>query len=241
MKFIIKKDYDEMSNLAAEIVKEVLQNKKNPVLGLATGSTPIGLYKALIKANQAGEIDFSDVVTFNLDEYLGISPEHPSSYHYFMYENFFNHIDINKENVHIPDGKIMDIKEFSKKYEADIAEAGGIDIQILGVGENGHIAFNEPGKSLSSVTFVENLTQETINVNSRFFDSVDQVPTKAVSMGVGTIMKAKKILLLANGSKKKKVIERLFASDEITTEFPVSFLKAHPDVIVIIDEEANPR
>lgn len=240
MRIIVTKNYEDMSKEAANLVKTVIRSKDRPILGLATGSTPIGLYNELIEAYKTEDLDFSSVITFNLDEYLGIDPEHPSSYNFFMHDKLFDHINIKEENIHIPDGLIEDIEAFSKAYEQTIDDAGGIDVQILGVGENGHIAFNEPGETLSAVTFIENLTEDTITVNSRFFKRIEEVPTKAVSMGMGTIMKAKQIILLANGERKRPVIEKLLADNSISTHFPISFLKAHPNATIIVDEAAYP-
>ncbi|NLY85679.1 MAG: glucosamine-6-phosphate deaminase [Tissierellia bacterium] len=238
MKIFVEKDYEAMSKKAAEIFIEAIKEKPNIILGLATGSTPIGLYKELIRAHKEEGLDFSKVTTFNLDEYIGLSPDHPSSYEYFMREELFNHINIPRENIHIPDGLAENIEEYCKKYEEMIDKAGGIDIQLLGVGENGHIAFNEPDESLSLGTTIVELTENTIEVNSRFFQSVEEVPRTAISMGIGSILKAKKIVLLANGKRKAPVIKKLLSTDRVSTKFPVSFLLLHPDVTVIVDEEA---
>lgn len=238
MKNFVEKDYEAMSKKAAEIFIEAIKEKPNIILGLATGSTPIGLYKELIRAHKEEGLDFSKVTTFNLDEYIGLSPDHPSSYEYFMREELFNHINIPRENIHIPDGLAENIEEYCKKYDEMIDKAGGIDIQLLGVGENGHIAFNEPDESLSLGTTIVELTENTIEVNSRFFQSVEEVPRTAISMGIGSILKAKKIVLLANGKRKAPVIKKLLSTDRVSTKFPVSFLLLHPDVTVIVDEEA---
>lgn len=238
MKIFVEKDYEAMSKKAAEIFIEAIKEKPNIILGLATGSTPIGLYKELIRAHKEEGLDFSKVTTFNLDEYIGLSPDHPSSYEYFMREELFNHINIPRENIHIPDGLAENIEEYCKKYDEMIDKAGGIDIQLLGVGENGHIAFNEPDESLSLGTTIVELTENTIEVNSRFFQSVEEVPRTAISMGIGSILKAKKIVLLANGKRKAPVIKKLLSADRVSTKFPVSFLLLHPDVTVIVDEEA---
>lgn len=238
MKIFVEKDYDAMSKKAAEILTEAIKAKPHIVLGLATGSTPIGLYKELVRAYQEENLDFSKVTTFNLDEYIGLSPSHPNSYAYYMNENLFDHINIPKENTHIPDGMAENLEEYCKKYDELIDKAGGIDIQILGVGENGHIAFNEPNESLSIGTSIVKLTQNTIEANSRFFESKDDVPKTAISMGIGSIFKAKKIVILANGKKKAPVINKLLNTDRVSTKFPVSFLLLHPDVTLIVDEEA---
>lgn len=238
MKLFVEKDYEKLSKVAANIVKEEMSKKPNMVLGLATGSTPEGMYRELIRMHKEDGLDFSNVITFNLDEYVGIDVEHPNSYHYFMKNILFNHINIDLKNTYIPDGKANDLEKYCEEYDELIQEKGGIDLQILGIGENGHIAFNEPDDTLNVGTSVVDLTQSTIEVNSRFFDSIDEVPKTAITMGIGTIMKAKKIILLANGKKKAKVIKELLREDKITTQLPASMLLLHPDVTVIIDEEA---
>ena len=237
MKVIITVNYDEMSKKAAEIVKKQIKEKPNTVLGLATGSTPLGMYKHLIEMYKRGEIDFSNVITFNLDEYIGLSPDHPQSYHYFMFHNFFNHINIKKENVHIPNGIAEDLEEECRKYEEEIEKAGGIDLQILGIGVNGHIGFNEPEESIETKTHVVTLTEDTINANKRFFKSAEEVPRKAITMGLGSIMKAKKIVLLASGKNKAEAIKETIKG-QLTTKVPATVLALHPDVIIIIDKEA---
>lgn len=237
MKVIITVNYEEMSKKAAEIVKKQIKEKPNTVLGLATGSTPLGMYKHLIEMYKRGEIDFSNVITFNLDEYIGLSPDHPQSYHYFMFHNFFNHINIKKENVHIPNGIAEDLEEECRKYEEEIEKAGGIDLQILGIGINGHIGFNEPDESIETKTHVVTLTEKTINANKRFFKSAEEVPRKAITMGLGSIMKAKKIVLLASGKNKAEAIKETIKG-QLTTKVPATVLALHPDVIIIIDKEA---
>lgn len=238
MKVIVKKDYESMSKEAANIIKDEMVKNPNIVLGLATGSTPVGMYNELIRLHKEEGLDFSNVTTFNLDEYVGIDEEHPNSYHYFMKDVLFNHININMENTFVPDGKADDPESYCKEYDRLIEEKGGIDIQILGIGENGHIAFNEPDEKLNVGTSIVDLTQSTIKANSRFFDSIDEVPKTAITMGIGSIMKAKKIILLANGKKKAKVIKELLKGDKITTDLPASMLLLHPNVTVIVDEEA---
>ncbi|SHF23571.1 glucosamine-6-phosphate deaminase [Thermoanaerobacter uzonensis DSM 18761] len=237
MKVIITVNYDEMSKKAAEIVKKQIKEKPNTVLGLATGSTPLGMYKHLIEVYKRGEIDFSNVITFNLDEYIGLSPDHPQSYHYFMFHNFFNHINIKKENVHIPNGIAEDLEEECRKYDEEIEKAGGIDLQILGIGVNGHIGFNEPEESIETKTHVVTLTEDTINANKRFFKSAEEVPRKAITMGLGSIMKAKKIVLLASGKNKAEAIKETIKG-QLTTKVPATVLALHPDVTIIIDKEA---
>ena len=196
------------------------------------------MYKEMIRAYEEEGLDFSKVKTFNLDEYVGLSQEHPSSYAYFMDNELFKYININKENTHVPDGKAENIEGYCKRYDEMINEAGGIDIQVLGIGENGHIAFNEPDEALSAGTSVVKLTENTIEVNSRFFDSLEEVPKTAITMGMGSILRARKIILLASGEKKAPVIKRLLNDNKVTTMFPVSFLLLHPDVTIIVDEEA---
>ena len=235
MKLIVCKDYDEMSKEAAQIFIEQIKNKSNSVLGLATGSSPIGMYKELIKANESGSIDFKDVTTFNLDEYVGLSKDHPASYYYFMNENLFNHINIDKNNTHIPNAK-NNLDKAAKEYEEALSHYE-IDLQVLGVGKNGHIGFNEPGDDLSSVTYVQELSESTRVANSRFFDDIDDVPKFAITMGVGSILKAKKIVLIASGSQKSFAIDYLLNSNKISTKVPVSLLNLHKDVTVVIDEK----
>jgi len=237
VKIRIAKDYDQMSTWAAEIVAQEIKEKNDLVLGLATGSTPEGLYRLLVQMYQEGTLDFSKVITFNLDEYLGLAPTHPQSYAYFMHQHLFAHINIKAENIHLPDGLAKDLPAFCREYEEKIAAAGGIDLQILGIGRNGHIGFNEPNDYLSAGTHVVSLTEETIDANSRFFNSKDEVPRQAVTMGMGTILKAKKILLMANGKTKAEAIKGTL-SGKITTKIPASFLQLHRDLTVIIDEEA---
>lgn len=238
MKLIVKENYEEMSKKAADIVEEEIKRKPKAVLGLATGSTPVGMYNELIERCKDGKISFSEVVSFNLDEYVGLDEEDESSYRYFMNEKLFNHIDIDRENVHIPDGKAENLDTYTRKYEREIDENGGIDLQVLGVGTNGHIAFIEPAGEFPIRTTVAELTENTIKDNSRFFDSLEEVPKTAISMGIGSILKAKKIMLLANGENKREVIERFLNTDTVSTDFPVSFLALHSDVTVIVDKEA---
>jgi len=237
MRIIIGKDYDEMSKKAALMVAAQVLLKPASVLGLATGSTPLGLYRELIGMNQRGDVDFADITTFNLDEYYPLGPDHPQSYHRFMYENFFNHINVKPERIHLPDGMAADIQTACATYERMIAEAGGIDLQVLGIGVNGHIGFNEPNPSLLAETHLVDLSEETIKVNSRFFSSVDEVPRQALTMGIGTILKARRIILLASGRNKAEAIKKT-VSGLVTSACPSSFLQTHPDVTLILDQEA---
>jgi glucosamine-6-phosphate deaminase len=241
MQLIIEKDYSSMSKRSAEIFAINIRQKPDLVLGLATGSTPIGAYKELIRMHREENLDFSKVVTFNLDEYYSLTPDNPQSYNYFMFENLFNHINIKRENVYIPDGRISDIENYCRTYDEKIEKNGGIDIQLLGIGVNGHIGFNEPNDNLVVATHLTGLTADTIKANSRFFNSPDEVPTKAITAGLGSIMKAKKIMLLASGKNKADIIARLLKDGVVTTENPSSFLLLHPDTTIIIDDEAAIR
>lgn len=238
MKVLVENNYDMVSKKAAEIVNEEIKNNPHIVLGLATGSTPIGMYKELIQKYKTEGTDYSNVKSFNLDEYVGLDGEHPQSYRYFMDDELFNHVNIDTKNTKVPNGKVEDLAEFCKQYDKDIEEAGGIDLQILGIGQNGHIAFNEPASELNAFTSVVDLTESTINVNSRFFNSIDEVPKTAISMGIGSILKAKKIILLASGKNKRAVIKRLVEDNVLTTDFPASMLLCHPDVTIIVDNDA---
>lgn len=239
MKLIIAKDYDELSEKAAEIISTEINKKPDMVLGLATGSTPIGTYKKLIDNYKEGKVDFSKVITFNLDEYYGLLQQNSQSYHYFMHKNLFRHINVKPENIHFPDEKVKATDEYAKEYDKAIENAGGIDLQILGIGANGHIAFNEPDDELYIGTHLAGLAQSTLKANSRFFNCIDEVPKKAITMGIGSIIKAKRILLLASGKSKAKIIARLLKNDTITTKIPASVLLLHNDATIIIDKEAS--
>ncbi|HQA60242.1 MAG TPA: glucosamine-6-phosphate deaminase [Tepidanaerobacteraceae bacterium] len=238
MQIFIEKDYSAMSKKAAQIFANGIQQKPDLVLGLATGSTPIGTYQELIRMHKEEGLDFSKAVSFNLDEYYGLASDNPQSYNYFMFENLFNHVNIKKENVHIPNGLVSDVETYCKQYDEEIEKYGGIDLQLLGIGVNGHIGFNEPAEELVLGTHLTDLTEDTIKANSRFFDSPEEVPTKAITMGIGSIMKAKKILLLASGKNKAEIMAKLLNSDVVTTKVPASLLMLHPDVTIIMDEEA---
>ncbi len=237
MKLIVCENYEEMSKKAAEIVAEQVNSDPRCVLGLATGSTPVGMYSLLADMNKKGEVDFADVRSFNLDEYYPISDDNSQSYHYFMNENLFSKINIDTNNTHILDGMCEDTTKECMRFEREIEENGGIDLQILGIGQNGHIGFNEPGPNLNSFTHLTGLTDNTIAANSRFFDRIEDVPTRALTMGIGTILKARKIILLASGKSKHNAVKELL-TDKITTDNPASMLKVHPDVILICDREA---
>lgn len=232
MKFIEVENYEELSRKAANIIAAQVTLKENSVLGLATGSSPIGLYKELIKANKEGDIDFSKVISVNLDEYVGLTPDNDQSYRYFMENNLFNHVNINKANTFVPSGVAADIEKECADYDKRIEELGGIDIQLLGIGFDGHIGFNEPGDCFIKPTHKVKLDESTIKANARFFANEDEVPKYAVTMGIGAIMKAKKVLLIANGAAKKDIIEKAFFGP-ITPEVPASILQLHNDLTVI--------
>ena len=237
MKLIVVNNYEELSKVAAKEFSKIIKEKENAVLGLATGGSPVGMYKELIRMYEQKELNFSKITTVNLDEYIGLNPEHNQSYRYFMNNNLFNHINIDKSNTFIPNGLAEDLEAQCKEYDQKIAELGGIDIQLLGVGNNGHIAFNEPNNELSSGTHIISLTDNTIEANARFFDNIDDVPRKAITMGVGGIMKAKKIILIASGESKAEAIKGIF-SGKITTANPATMLQMHRDVTIIVDEAA---
>ena len=239
MKIIVCENYNEMSEKAACLIAEQITSKPTSVLGLATGSTPMGLYNFLVQMNEKQLVDFREVKSFNLDEYYPIKPDNPQSYHYFMNENLFSKINIKPENIHILDGTTANPSEECSRFEKLIEQSGGIDIQILGIGENGHIGFNEPNENLNPKTHLTQLAESTIKANSRFFDNYDDVPKQALTMGIGSILKAKKIILLASGSNKREIIYKLLKSD-INTNLPASLLKLHPNVILIADKNAFP-
>lgn len=236
MNIIICDDYQKMSAKAAEIVSQNVDGKKC-VLGLATGSTPEGMYSELVKMCAAGMCDFSQVTTFNLDEYYPISPDDPQSYRYYMNTKLFNHINIRPENTNVPDGSADDADEVCTVYERKIEGAGGIDIQVVGIGPNGHVGFNEPDNELVGPTHKTALTQSTIDANSRFFESADLVPTMALTMGMKTILSARRILLVVNGSAKHAPLQKLL-SGAITTRCPITLLNLHNDVTLVCDKEA---
>lgn len=237
MRVIIAKDYKELSQKASSILASQLILKPESVLGLATGSTPIGTYEELIKLNREGIVSFSSATTFNLDEYYGLDGNNPNSYNYFMRDKLFNHIDIDNNRVHIPNGLTKDIQKECQTYEKKIVEKGGIDIQLLGIGRNGHIGFNEPDAKFEAKTHLVNLDKDTVGDNSRFFRDIREVPKKAISIGIKTIMNSKKILLLASGEDKASTVYNALHG-EITPKVPASVLQLHQDVIVIVDKQA---
>lgn len=237
MLVILRGTYEDMCLEAANIVTDRLRRKPDLVLGLATGSTPLGLYKELIRRHIAEGLNFSKVTTFNLDEYVGLPPSHDQSYHYFMQESLFDHVNIDPGRIHVPDGMANDIDVFCEWYEERIRRAGGIDLQVLGIGSNGHIAFNEPGSSLGSRTRIKTLTERTIRDNARFFATLEEVPRQAITMGIGTIMEARELIILANGEKKADAVKKA-VEGPITAMTPASIVQMHRKAYFIVDEAA---
>ncbi len=240
MNIIAVKDYEELSKQGASIIAREIKTNPNSVLGLATGSTPIGTYRELVYMHQEEGLDFSSITTFNLDEYYGLSQNHQQSYAYFMRKNLFNHVNIELKNTHIPNGVSSNILGECKKYDDLIEETGGIDLQLLGIGANGHIGFNEPSEELFVGTHFVDLADNTIKANSRFFNSIQEVPKQAVTMGIGSIMKAKKVLLLACGENKAGIISKII-DGKCSTKVPASILQVHPQVTILIDKAISDR
>ncbi len=244
MRVIIEHDYQSLSEWAANYVAQRINqfqpSSERPfVLGLPTGSSPLGMYKALIELNREGKVSFRNVVTFNMDEYVGLPESHPESYHSFMFNNFFNHIDIPKENIHILNGNATDVEAECENYEKQIASYGGIDLFVGGIGPDGHIAFNEPGSSLTSRTRVKTLTTDTIVANSRFFDNdMNKVPKTALTVGVGTVMDAKEVLILCNGHNKARALHHA-VEGSVTQMWTISALQMHRHGIIVCDEAAT--
>jgi glucosamine-6-phosphate deaminase len=237
MRVIIEPNAAGVARRAAGIVARLVRRKPRCVLGLATGSTPQGTYGELIRMHREEDLDFSQIVTFNLDEYVGLGPDHPQSYRYFMRQSLFDDINVKPENTHVPDGLATDFEAYCEQYEQQIRDVGGIDLQILGIGTEGHIAFNEPGSSLGSRTRLKSLTSETRQDNARFFGSVEQVPRLAVTVGVGTILESRRCLLLAIGSSKAAAI-RAAVEGPVTAQVTASALQLHREVVVVVDEAA---
>ena len=237
MRIVRAKDYEDMSRKAGNIMAAQVVAKPDCVLGLATGSTPIGAYKRLIEGYEAGDLDFSQVKTYNLDEYRGLPGTHDQSYRYFMNVNLFDHVNIDKANTHVPDGLMEDYEAACAEYDAAVAAAGGQDLQLLGIGNNGHIGFNEPGDAFVKGTHCVDLTESTIQANSRLFDSIDDVPRQAYTMGIGTIMAAKMVLVMANGEVKAQAVHDMIYGP-ITPSCQASILQLHPNVVVVADEAA---
>lgn len=238
MNIIVADTYEEMSRKAADIIAACLMEKPSCVLGLATGSTPIGLYADLVDDFESDKISFAQATTFNLDEYRGLDPQHEQSYRYFMQKHLFDHVDVDMARTHVPDGANSDANAACMSYEQAILKAGGIDLQLLGLGHNGHIGFNEPCEYFPNGTHVVKLTESTIQANSRLFDSADEVPREAYTMGIGTIMHASKILVVASGKDKAQIVHDAFLGPVIP-QVPASMLQFHADVTVIVDREAG--
>ena len=236
MNIIVCKNYAEMSNVAAKMMSELMQKKPNCVLGLATGSTPEGMYASLAEMCERGDISFENVTTVNLDEYYPIAPTNDQSYRYFMNRQLFDRVNINKANTNVPDGTAKDPVAECKRYVQLVSDLGGIDLQILGIGRNGHIGFNEPDTKLMLDTHVTDLTEDTIEANSRFFASANDVPRRALTMGIGTIFKAKKIVVLASGASKKDAVSAMLERT-VDTNFPATMLNLHPDVTLICTQD----
>ena len=236
MKVIKVKNYEELSKVAAEIVGTLVKAKPTATLGLATGSSPIGLYKNLIKMYENKEISFEQVSSYNLDEYCGLPKGHQESYYSFMHRNLFDHIDIKEDNIHLPSSEGKDLEKNCKDYN-DLLNNANVDLQVLGIGGNGHIGFNEPNTSFDQETFIVELTEKTRLDNARFFNSLEEVPTHAITMGIKNIMQANKILLIASGKGKQEAIKRLL-NGKVSEDFPASILHNHNDVVVIVDDGA---
>ncbi|MRG84936.1 glucosamine-6-phosphate deaminase [Salinibacillus xinjiangensis] len=236
MKIVAVKNYDEMSEYAAHLLIKQITQKPSTVLGLATGSTPTGTYERLIQDHKDNQTSYEQVRTVNLDEYVGLSPDDPNSYRYFMEKNLFKHINVRPENTYIPNGKAESLEQECTDYEKLVQELG-VDVQILGIGVNGHIGFNEPGTSFQSKTHIVKLAESTRQANARFFDSMDEVPTSAITMGIESILKSKEIVLLVSGKNKAGAMKQL-VTREIDESFPASALHQHPNVTVIADSDA---
>lgn len=237
MRIVETKDYDDMSRKAANIISAQVILKPDSVLGLATGSSPIGTYDQLVDWYDKGDLDFSQVRSVNLDEYRGLDRENDQSYYYFMHKHLFDRVNINADNTNVPDGTEPDAEKECKRYEELIRSYGGVDLQLLGLGHNGHIGFNEPAASFAPETHCVDLTESTIEANKRFFASADDVPRQAYTMGIGTIMRAKKILVVVSGEDKAEIVAKAFFG-EVTPEVPASILQFHPDVTIVADAAA---
>lgn len=237
MKIYRTKDYEEMSKKAAHIIAAQIQLKPDCVLGLATGSTPVGTYKNLVEWHKNGDLDFSELSSVNLDEYRGLSPENDQSYRYFMNTNLFNHVNIRKDHTFVPDGQESDSDKACQMYEQIIQDLGGIELQLLGLGHNGHIGFNEPTDEFPKITHCVDLTESTIQANKRFFENEADVPRQAYTMGIGTIMSAKKILVVVSGEDKADILNKVI-NGPITPQVPASILQLHPNVMIVADNAA---
>lgn len=240
MKLICAKNYEEMSRKAANLIAAQILMKPDCVLGLATGSTPIGIYKRLVEQFEAGDLDFSRVTTINLDEYCGLAKDDPQSYHYFMQKNLFSKVNIDPERIYIPDGTDQNAERACAQYDEMICRMGGIDLQLLGLGHNGHIGFNEPGDVFESQTHPVQLSENTMEANRRFFKDGESMPTQAYTMGIRSIMQARKIIVAVNGADKAEILRSVICG-KITPEVPASILQLHRDVTVVADEAAAER
>ena len=240
MEIVITENFNIATQMAAGIIKRAILRKKNLVLGLATGKTPLLLYSELIGLHKNEELDFSGITSFNLDEYVGLPEDHPSSYAHYMKNNLFDHINVNRDCVHVPDGMAQDFDRYAGEYEAEIGKAGGIDLQILGLGEDGHIGFNEPSSSLASRTRIKTITESTLRANSKYFKNMDEQPRHVITMGVGTILDARQIIVLAEGGKKASAVARMIEGP-VSAMSPASALQLHPGVTVFIDEKAGKK
>lgn len=237
MEVILVEHYAEMSELAAQLVEEQINKNDYSILGLATGSTPLVLYRNLIEGHNQRGVSYKNIQSFNLDEYLGMDQDHPGSYYTFMNENLFKHIDILMEHIQIPHSQPRSVQEECERYDQVIESIGPIDLQILGIGSNGHIGFNEPGSDLNSTTHVVELAASTRNDNAHFFESLEEVPTHAITMGLQSILKSKRILLLASGERKAEAVKRLLSA-HVNDMFPASHLWSHDNVTLIVDQDA---
>ncbi|MDX5476355.1 MAG: glucosamine-6-phosphate deaminase [Bacillaceae bacterium] len=240
MNIVITEDYASLSTYVANEVVTTINENKQAVLGLPTGGTPEGMYKELVKMYSNGEVDFSTVKTFNLDEYIGLPKDHPQSYSYYMKKNLFEHVNLKHENVYIPTTTVQNMHETCEGYERKIDQAGGFDITILGIGLNGHIGFNEPGSSQNDKTRVVDLDKSTITANARYFNSIEEVPNKAITIGISTILKSKRIIVLASGANKSEIMNEFLKHDP-TSEIPATFLKLHPNVQLVLDKDASSK
>ncbi|MFI3170160.1 MAG: glucosamine-6-phosphate deaminase [Faecalibacterium sp.] len=237
MKIIRAKDYQDMSRKAANIISAQVIMKPNCVLGLATGGSPVGIYKQLVEWYNKDDVDFSEITTVNLDEYRGIARENDQSYWYFMQENFFQYVNVNPDNIHVPDGSNMNAEEACAAHNEVIRHAGGIDLQLLGIGVDGHIGFNEPDAAFELETHCVDLSESTINANKRYFAHIDEVPRQAYTMGIKNIMQARKVVMVVSGANKAKVVKDAFFGP-VTPQVPASILQMHPDFTLVLDADA---
>ncbi|MDE0907737.1 MAG: glucosamine-6-phosphate deaminase [SAR324 cluster bacterium] len=237
MEILIRDTPEASAQVAADVVSKIIRERANLVLGLATGGTPLRMYQELIRMHQAGKLSFQNCTTFNLDEYVGLPPEDERSYNHYMRSNLFDRVDLDPAQTHLPDGDAPDLREACRDYEQKIKDAGGIDLQVLGIGANGHIGFNEPTGSLASRTWVKILSEQTIRDNAVHFDDPQEVPRHVVTMGISTIMEARHCLLLANGAKKADAVRRMIEGS-VSASCPASILQMHPRVTVVLDEES---